>query len=142
MSDLELIEKLRRRFEDNELRHPNIKWGKVQDKLEKNVDKLESLKKMELTGGEPDVVGYDEETDEYIFMDCSKESPIGRRSLCYDKAALESRKKNKPSASVIEMAIDMGIELLTEEEYRELQKLGEFDTKTSSWVKTQARLET
>lgn len=136
MSDIELLNILKVRFEKNMNRHKGIKWDKVQAKLEVNTEKLCSLKEMEKTGGEPDVIGYDETTDEYIFYDCSEESPKGRRSLCYDKEAMESRKEHKPKNSAIEMATSMGIELLTEEQYRELQKLGNFDMKTSSWVKT------
>jgi hypothetical protein len=117
-------------------RHKGLDWAKVQAKLEANTKKLWSLNEMERTGGEPDVIGYDETTEEYMFSDCSAESPIGRRSLCYDSEALESRKEHKPENSVIDMATSMDIELLTEEQYRELQKFGNFDTKTSSWVKT------
>ena len=119
-------------------RHEGIDWGSVQAKLEANPKKLWSVHEMERTGGEPDVVGLDRKTNGYIFYDCSPESPQGRRSLCYDREAWESRKKNKPDGNAVDMAAAMGIELLTEEEYRELQKLGEFDTKTSSWVKTPA----
>jgi hypothetical protein len=132
----ELLRKLKTRFEKNMNRHNDLKWSLVQEKLEKNIDKLWSLNEMERTEGEPDVVGYDEQTGEYIFIDCSPESPKGRRSICYDLEALESRKEHKPSNNAISMAAAMGIELLTEEQYRELQKLGSFDTKTSSWVKT------
>ncbi|WFA09028.1 DUF4256 domain-containing protein [Tissierella sp. Yu-01] len=132
----ELLKTLKARFEKNMNFHKGIEWDKVQTKLEANAEKLWSLNEMERTGGEPDVVGYDNNTDEYIFYDCSSETPNGRRSICYDREALESRKKNKPENSAIDMARVMGIELLTEEEYRELQKLGKFDTKTSSWVKT------
>lgn len=132
----ELLEILKNRFEDNMVRHEDVQWEKVQEKLVANLEKLWSLNEMEVTGGEPDVVGYDKETDEYIFYDCSAESPSGRRSVCYDHEALEKRKKNKPENSAINMATDMGIEILTEEQYRELQKLGNFDLKTSSWVKT------
>ena len=117
-------------------RHKGLAWAEVQAKLEANPDKLWSLSEMERTGGEPDVVAHDKKTGEYIFYDCSAESPEGRRSLCYDREALESRKEHKPKDNAIDMAAAMGIELLTEEQYRELQKLGEFDTKTSSWVKT------
>lgn len=127
---------LKLRFEENMNRHEGIEWVHVKAKLESDSDKLWSLNEMEATGGEPDVVGYDEGTGEYIFYDCSAESPKGRRSICYDRAALESRKSNKPDGSAIDMAEYMGIEILTEEQYRELQKLGNFDTKTSSWVKT------
>jgi hypothetical protein len=132
----ELLRALKARFEKNTDRHKGLAWDKVQAKLEANVEKLWSLNEMERTGGEPDVVGHDKKTDEYIFYDCSADSPKGRRSLCYDREALESRKEHKPKDSAVGMAAAMGIELLTEEQYRELQKLGEFDTKTSSWVKT------
>ena len=132
----ELLSKLKARFEKNMNRHKSIEWAKVHAKLEVNPEKLWSLDDMETTGGEPDVVGYDEKTGEYIFYDCSAESPKGRRSVCYDHEALESRKEHKPGNSAIGMATDMGINLLTEEQYRELQKLGNFDTKTSSWVIT------
>ena len=134
----ELLNTLKARFEKNMNRHKGLEWAKVQAKLEANTEKLWSLNEMERTGGEPDVVGHDKKTGEYIFYDCSAESPKGRRSLCYDHEALESRKEHKPENSAIDMAADMGIELLTEEQYRELQKLGNFDTKTSSWVKTPA----
>ena len=117
-------------------RHKGLVWAEVQAKLEANTEKLWSLNEMESSGGEPDVVGHDKKTGEYIFFDCAAESPKGRRSLCYDREALDSRKENKPKGNAVEMASAMGIELLTEEQYRELQKLGEFDTKTSSWVKT------
>ena len=136
----ELLNTLRARFEKNMDRHKNLAWDKVQAKLEANAEKLWSLHQMEQTGGEPDVVGYDEETDEYIFYDCSAQSPKGRRSLCYDKDALEARKEHKPKDSAVNMANAMGIELLTEEEYRALQELGEFDTKTSSWVQTPSKI--
>src|SRR5258707_3653231 len=136
----ELLRALKARFEKNMNRHKNLEWAKVQAKLEANAEKLWSLNEMERTGGEPDVVGHDKKTDEYIFYDCSAESPKGRRSICYDDEALESRKEHKPENSAVEMAADMGIELLTEEQYRELQKLGNFDTKTSSWVKTPAEI--
>lgn len=132
----ELLRVLKARFEKNMNRHKGLEWAEVQSKLEANTEKLWSLNEMERTGGEPDVVGYDEKTSEYIFCDCSAESPKGRRNVCYDRKALESRKEHKPENSAIDMATAMGIELLTEEQYRELQKLGEFDTKTSSWVKT------
>ena len=132
----ELLRELRSRFEINMNRHKGLEWAKVQAKLEVNAEKLWSLNEMERTGGEPDVVGHDKKTGEYIFYDCSAESPKGRRSVCYDREALESRKEHKPEDSAIGMATAMGIELLTEEQYRELQKLGNFDTKTSSWVKT------
>ena len=132
----ELLSALKTRFEKNLNRHQGLEWAKVQAKLEANAEKLWSLNEMERTGGEPDVVGHDKKTGEYIFYDCSAESPKGRRSVCYDREALESRKEHKPEDSAIDMAAAMGIELLTEEQYRELQKLGNFDTKTSSWVKT------
>ena len=132
----ELLRVLKTRFEKNMKRHKGIAWDKVQARLETNPEKLWSLDDMEVTGGEPDVVGYDNKTGEYIFYDCAAESPKGRRSVCYDHEALASRKEHKPENSAIGMAADMGIELLTEEQYRELQKLGNFDTKTSSWVKT------
>ena len=132
----ELLSILKTRFEKNRSRHKGLEWAKVQAKLEANSEKLWSLNEMEKTGGEPDVVGHDKKKDEYIFYDCSAESPKGRRSVCYDREALESRKKHKPENNVIDMATAMGIELLTEEQYRELQKLGNFDLKTSSWVQT------
>lgn len=131
-----LLSTLKARFEKNKSRHKGIEWADVQKKLEANTVKLWSLNEMENTGGEPDVVGFDKKTGEYIFYDCSAESPKGRRSICYDHEALEARKEHKPENSAMEMAAVMGIELLTEEQYRELQKLGNFDTKTSSWVKT------
>lgn len=134
----DIVLTLRARFEKNMKRHKGIKWADVEEKLEANGEKLWSLNEMEATGGEPDVVDYDKKTGEYIFCDCSAESPKGRRSVCYDDEALESRKEHKPKNSAVEMAAAMGIELLTEEQYRELQKLGEFDTKTSSWVQTPA----
>ena len=134
----ELLRALKARFEKNMNRHKGLEWAKVQAKLEANPEKMWSLSEMERTGGEPDVVGHDKETGEYIFFDCSAESPKGRRSLCYDREALESRKKYKPENNAIDVAAAMGIELLTEEQYRELQKLGDFDTKTSSWVNTPA----
>jgi hypothetical protein len=132
----ELLGALKARFEKNMNRHTGLEWTEVQAKLEGNTEKLWSLSEMERTGGEPDVVGHDKKTGEYIFYDCSPESPKDRRSLCYDREALESRKEHKPKDNAIDMADAMGIELLTEEQYRGLQKLGEFDTKTSSWVKT------
>lgn len=132
----ELFEILKTRFEKNMNRHKGLEWTKVKAKLEANNEKLWSLNEMEKTGGEPDVVGHDKKTGEYIFYDCSDESPKGRRSVCYDNEALESRKEFKPKNSAVGMAAEMGIEILTEEQYRELQKLGEFDTKTSSWLKT------
>ena len=134
----ELLSTLKARFEKNTNRHKDLKWGKVQAKLEANKEKLWSLDEMEITGGEPDVVGYDKKTNEYLFYDCSAESPKGRRSICYDHEALESRKEHKPGNSAVEMAADMGIELLTEEEYRAMQQLGDFDRKTSSWILTPA----
>ncbi|PGT83382.1 MULTISPECIES: DUF4256 domain-containing protein [Bacillaceae] len=133
-----LLKVLKDRFEKNMNRHKGLEWGKIQAKLAENTEKLWSLNEMEKTEGEPDVVGFDEETNEYIFIDCSQESPKGRRSVCYDQEALESRKKHKPENSAINMATSMGIELLTEDQYRELQKLGKFDMKTSSWVQTPA----
>lgn len=136
----ELLYTLKTRFEKNTNRHKSIKWDEIQKKLEANAKKLWSLNEMEKTAGEPDVVGLDQKTGEYIFFDCSAESPSGRRSLCYDREALESRKKHKPENNVLDMAAAMGIELLTEEQYRELQKIGEFDLKTSSWVKTPEKI--
>ena len=132
----ELLGTLKTRFEKNMKRHKGLEWATVRAKLEANADKLGSLHEMENTGGEPDVVGYDKKTGEYVFYDCSAESPKGRRSICYDREALEARKENKPKDSAMNMADAMGIEILTEEQYRELHKLGDFDTKTSSWVKT------
>lgn len=132
----ELLDTWKARFEEKMNRHPGLAWAKIQARLEANPEKLRSLYEMEMTGGEPDVVGYDGATDEYIFYDCAAESPKGRRSLCYDREALESRKENKPANNAVDLATAMGIQLLTEEEYRALQKLGQFDTKTSSWVKT------
>jgi hypothetical protein len=132
----ELLRTLQARFEKNRNRHPGIEWAQVQARLQANPEKLWSLDEMEKTGGEPDVVGYDKKTREYVFYDCSAESPKDRRSLCYDGEALAARKENKPAGSAMDRAAAMGIELLTEEQYRELQKLGKFDTKTSSWVKT------
>jgi hypothetical protein len=132
----ELLKVLKTRFEKNMTRHKSLEWAGVQVRLEAKTEKLWSLNEMELTGGEPDVVGYDNKTGEYIFNDCSPESPKGRRSFCYDREALDSRKEHKPENNAVDMATAMGIELLTEEQYRDLQKLGNFDTKTSSWVKT------
>ena len=132
----ELLRTLQGRFEKNMDRHNDLEWAKVRAKLEANAEKLWSLNEMERTGGEPDIVNQDKKTGEYIFYDCSAESPNGRRSLCYDREALESRKEHKPKDNALDVAAAMGIELLTEEQYRELQKLGSFDTKTSSWVKT------
>jgi Protein of unknown function (DUF4256) len=134
----ELLKALKARFEKNMGRHKGLEWAKVQAKLEANAEKLWSLSEMEKTGGEPDVVGHDKKTGEYIFFDCSPESPKGRTSVCYDREALDSRKEHKPKNSAMDMAAAMGIELLTEEQYHELQKLGEFDTKSSSWVKAPA----
>jgi len=134
----ELIKALKARFEKNMNRHNGLEWAKVQARLEDNTEKLWSLNEMEKTGGEPDVIGQDKKTAEYIFYDCSGESPKDRRSICYDRAALDSRKEHKPKNSAVEMATAMGIELLTEAQYRDLQKLGPFDTKTSSWIRTPA----
>jgi hypothetical protein len=136
----ELIRTLKSRFEKNMNRHPEIEWANVNFRLEAFSEKLWSLNEMERTGGEPDVVGHDEMTDEYIFQDCSAESPKGRRSICYDREALDSRKEHKPENNAIELAASMGIELLTEEQYRKLQQIGDFDAKTSSWVKTPAEI--
>ncbi|TYS67435.1 DUF4256 domain-containing protein [Sutcliffiella horikoshii] len=132
----ELLSVVKKRFEKNMHRHEGLIWDNVQEKLQSNAEKLWSLNEMERTEGEPDVIAYDTEKYEYLFCDCSKESPKGRRSVCYDRAALEARKKFKPENSAVDMANEMGIEMLTEEQYRELQKLGEFDLKTSSWVQT------
>jgi Protein of unknown function (DUF4256) len=132
----QLLKALQARFESNMNRHKGLEWAKIQAKLEGNPEKVWSLNEMERTGGEPDVVGHDKKTGEYIFYDCSAESPKDRRSLCYDREALQSRKENKPKGNAMDMAAAMGIDLLTEEQYRALQKLGNFDTKTSSWVKT------
>ena len=132
----ELLKAVKARFEKNLNRHKGLEWARVQSRLEANIERLRSLSEMERTGGEPDVIGYDKKTGEYIFCDCSAESPKGRRSVCYDGEALESRKEHKPENNAIDLAAAIGIELLTEEQYRELQKLGNFDTKTSSWVKT------
>jgi len=136
----EFLKTLKARFEKNMNRHKGLDWAKVQAKLEANPEKLWILDEMEITGGEPDVVGQDKKTGEYIFYDCSAESPKDRRSVCYDHEALEKRKEHKPKDSAINMATDMGIEILSEEEYRELQQLGNFDTKTSSWIKTPANI--
>ncbi len=136
----ELLRTLKARFEKNRHRHKDLEWAEVQAKLESNREKLWTLKEMESTGGEPDVAGYDQKTGEFIFYDCSPESPKGRRSVCYDREALESRKNHKPENNAIDMAADMGIELLTEEQYRELQTLESFDQKTSSWVQTPANI--
>ena len=132
----EFLQKLRARFEKNIHRHKGIGWSEVEAKLKANPEKLWSVSEMEKTGGEPDVVALDNKTGEYIFYDCSAESPAGRRSLCYDREALDSRKEHKPKDSAVDVASALGLELLTEEQYRELQKLGNFDTKTSSWIKT------
>ena len=132
----ELLRVLKARFEKNMNRHKGLEWAKVQDNLQSNTEKLWSLNQMERSGGEPDVIGHDKKTAEYIFYDCSAESPKGRRSVCYDRAALESRKEHKPENTAVDMAAAMGVEILTEEQYRHLQTLGNFDTKTSSWVKT------
>jgi hypothetical protein len=136
----QLMKTLKARFETNSNRHKGLAWARVQTKLEANAEKLWSLNEMESTGGEPDVVGHDPTTGEYVFYDCSAESPKGRRSLCYDREALESRKEHKPANNALDMAASMGIELLTEEQYRELQTLGDFDTKTSSWIATPPRI--
>jgi Protein of unknown function (DUF4256) len=136
----ETLRALRVRSEKNMNRHEGVEWAKVRAKLEANTEKLWSLSEMERTGGEPDVVGHDKKTNEYIFFDCSPESPKGRRSLCYDREALDARKENKPKGSAMDMAVAMGIELLTEEQYRELQKLGNYDTTASSWLKAPAAI--
>ena len=136
----ELLKALKARFEKNMNRHKGLDWTKIQARLETNTEKLWSLNEMEIMGGEPDVVAHDKKTGEYIFYDCAAESPAGRRSFCYDKEALESRKEYKPKNSAVNMAAAMGIDLLTEEEYRDLQKLGNFDLKTSSWVKTPSEI--
>ena len=136
----ELLRALKARFEKHMNRHKGLEWAKVKAKLEANTKKLWSLNEMERTGGEPDVVGHDKKTGEYMFFDCSAESPKGRRSVCYDREGLESRKEHKPGNNAIDMAAAMGIEILTEEQYRELQKLGNFDAKTSSWVKTPSEI--
>lgn len=133
---IELLSELKTRFEKNMIRHKSIEWADVQAKLEANTEKLWSLSEMERTGGEPDVVGFDKATGEFIFFDCSPESPKGRRSLCYDRAAWDSRKEHKPASSALEIAAAMGIKILTEVEYQELQNLGHFDLKTSSWLET------
>ncbi|MBL7736640.1 MAG: DUF4256 domain-containing protein, partial [Chitinophagaceae bacterium] len=137
-----LLRALKNRFEKNMNRHKGIVWEKVEERLEKNAEKLWSLHEMETTGGEPDIVGYDKKTGEYIFYDCAQESPKGRRSICYDHEALASRKEHKPKNSAVGMAADAGIELLSEEQYRELQQLGQFDLKTSSWVRTSPDIRT
>ena len=135
-----MLRTLKARFEKNMHRHPELEWAGVQTKLEANAEKLWSLHEMEQTGGEPDVIDYDKKTGEYIFYDCSAESPKARRSLCYDRAALESRKENRPKGNAVDAASAMGIELLTEEQYRTLQTLGKFDTKTSSWLYTPSKI--
>jgi hypothetical protein len=134
----ELLKILKTRFEKNMSRHKGLEWSKVQTKLEAHPEKLWSLDEMEISGGEPDVIGFDKKKGEFIFCDCSAESPKGRRSVCYDRKAWESRKEHKPENTAMDMAADMGIEMLTEEQYRELQTLGEFDLKTSSWILTPA----
>lgn len=131
-----LLKIVKDRFEKNSTRHKGLEWPKVQAKLEANPKKLWSLNEMEITGGEPDIIGYDKANEEYLFFDCSAESPKGRRSFCYDRQALDSRKEHKPQNNAIDMATSMGIEILTEEQYRELQQHGNFDTKSSSWIKT------
>jgi hypothetical protein len=136
----ELLKTFEARFEKNMHRHKSLAWAPVEAKLEANTEKLWSLNEMERTGGEPDIVGYDQTTGEYIFYDCSPESPKGRRNLCYDRQALDSRKENKPTDNAMDVAARTGIELLTEQQYRDLQKLGDFDTKTSSWVKTPSNI--
>jgi len=136
----ELLSALKARFEKNMSRHKGLEWAEVQTKLEINAEKMWSLGEMERTGGEPDVVGFDKKTGEYIFYDCSAESPKGRRSICYDREALESRKAHKPENNALDIAAAIGVEILTEEQYRELQKLGNFDTKTSSWLKTTSEI--
>lgn len=135
-----LLETLERRFEANAARHDGMSWSAVRARLESRPEKLWSISEMERTGGEPDVVGHDAETDEYVFFDCSTESPAGRRSVCYDGPARKARKKHAPESSALEMASEMGADLLTEEQYRSLQRLGEFDTKTSSWLRTPDRI--
>ena len=136
----ELLKKLKTRFEKNMNRHQGLAWAKVQAKLETNAEKLWSLNEMEKTGGEPDVVGHDKSTGEYVFYDCSAETPEGRRSVCYDREGLESRKEHKPKNNAMDVAAAMGIELLTEEQYLQMQELGDFDTKTSSWIKTPSEI--
>ncbi|MDB5799250.1 MAG: hypothetical protein JWL63_189 [Rhodocyclales bacterium] len=135
-----LIKTLKERFAKNMRRHTGIDWAPIQAKLKANPKKIQALQEMELTGGEPDVIAHDDKTGEFIFCDCSPESPAGRRSLCYDRKALDSRKENKPGGNAVEMAASIGIEILTEQQYRELQALGEFDRKTSSWVQTPAKI--
>lgn len=140
MTTQSIVNVVKDRFERNMTRHKGIEWAKVEARLKANPEKLRSLNEMENTGGEPDVVGFDQKTGEFIFYDCSPESPKGRRSLCYDDEALDSRKENKPDGSAVDMAETMGVEILTEEQYRELQGVGKFDTKTSSWVRTPAAI--
>ena len=135
-----LVRALKARFAKNMNRHKGLEWAKIQAKLEVHPEKLWSINEMERTGGEPDVVGYEKKTGEYIFYDCSEESPKGRRSLCYDREALDARKENKPKDSAMDMAAAMGVEILTEDQYQELQRLGDFDTKSSSWVKTPSEI--
>lgn len=137
---VELLNILKTRFEKNTIRHKNLDWSAIQEKLENNPEKLWSLNEMEQTAGEPDVVGFDEQSGEYIFIDCSTESPAGRRSLCYDKEGLESRKEFKPQNNAVDKANEMGIEIVSEEDYLNLQQLGKFDTKTSSWIKTPSEM--
>jgi hypothetical protein len=136
----ELLRTLKSRFEKNMNRHRGLEWARVEARLEARAEKLAVLHQMERTGGDPDVVGLDKNTGEYVFFDCSRESPSARRSLCYDREALDARKEHKPTGSAVDLAMTMGIELLTEEQYRDLQKLGEFDNKTSSWIKTPAEI--
>lgn len=136
----DLIQVLQNRFEKNMQRHPDLKWVDIHSRLEKSAEKMRSLYEMEQTGGEPDVVGYNPQTGEYSFYDCAAESPLGRRNVCYDRAGWEERKTARPENTAVDMAAEIGIELLTEEQYRELQQLGEFDTKTSSWLKTPAEV--
>lgn len=140
MPNEELLSTFKSRFENNMNRHKSLEWDKVEAKIKANAQKLSALSEMEKTGGEPDVVNYDKNTNKYIFYDCSPESPSGRRNTCYDREAMESRKKNKPTNNAVDMATKMDIKLLTEEQYRGLQQLGNFDTKTSSWVKTPSRI--
>lgn len=137
-----LLQTLKNRFDKNPNRHPNLKWDSIEEKLKSNTKKLSTLAKMEETGGEPDVVGYEKENDQYLFIDCAKETPAGRRSICYDYEAQESRKEHKPQNNALDMANSIGIELLTEEQYRYLQTLGSFDAKTSSWIKTPEAIRT
>ncbi len=136
----ELLKILQERFEKHMHRHPQLEWKKIGDRLEKSSEKLYSLCEMEITGGEPDVVGFDKKLDKYLFFDCAPESPAGRRSVCYDREGLESRKEHQPANSAMDLANEMGIEMLTEEQYRALQKLGKFDTKTSSWIATPSNI--